>query len=859
MDLTQQKLTKKEWEGTEIPVGMDESRILKMLVAGYADQQISNNRAKSLFNHLKIPRTADTDLYLFSTYIIKDIASIIKKYGANVGGAMIDIVERAKKNTKKIKMKQSDIIRIQQAKDVFDQIKDGLYEFILLDVMKSMIRAKSKGDNDKTVHNWYTLNRLTKNNVSNINSVVMEIVNSLISSFGEDVSVQYMLRNAEKVMEKNKYLNLYMDETLYAHQKEIYSLFDGGTSSSSTSEPRSRLAYYCAPTSTGKTLTPLGLSEKYRIIFVCAARHVGLALARSAISMNKKVAFAFGASCAEDIRLHYYAAKDYTRDRKSGGIRKVDNTVGDKVEIMICDLKSYIPAMHYMQAFNESDRIIMYWDEPTITLDYETHACHEHISTNWRENTIPNIILSSATLPSVSEIHKVGDDFRARFANPSVTSITSHDCKKTIPILSRDGLVTMPHYIFPQYDKLLECAERCIDDQTALRHLDLHECVMFIGFVHDDPRDICGVNGTKTKRNKRYHMNTYYESVLDMTPYSVKIHYLELLKQLDANAWETEENSIYKFLNDERISRNRGGKVGANIATSDASSLTHGPTIFLANDVRKIGQYCLHQSEIPSGVLDTLMKNIKHNNKINTKLGSLEKDLESMQAKTETKFGPDGKAKSQSVDMVRESKEMKALSKEIAELEKKVLMVDIGSEYVPNRPAHIKKMYPRTDPLSFPNAFTSDINSDVVERIMLIDGVDDIWKILLLMGIGVFASHEDTNPKYIEVMKEMADTQKLFAIIASTDYIYGLNYQFCHGYIGSDLSTMTQQKITQGMGRIGRAASSGTYSVRFRSDDLVRRYFAKNEDPVEANNMNRLFGSSEGSVGEGSVGEGGEE
>ena len=39
----------------------------------------------------------------------------------------------------------------------------------------------------------------------------------------------------------------------------------------------------------------------------------------------------------------------------------------------------------------------------------------------------------------------------------------------------------------------------------------------------------------------------------------------------------------------------------------------------------------------------------------------------------------------------------------------------------------------------------------------------------------------------MEIMKNLADEQKLFMIIASTDYIYGTNYQFCHGFIGKDL------------------------------------------------------------------------
>jgi hypothetical protein len=51
-----------------------------------------------------------------------------------------------------------------------------------------------------------------------------------------------------------------------------------------------------------------------------------LSLARSAIAMEKKVAFAFGCNTATDIRLHYYSALDYTRSKKSGSIVKVDNS-----------------------------------------------------------------------------------------------------------------------------------------------------------------------------------------------------------------------------------------------------------------------------------------------------------------------------------------------------------------------------------------------------------------------------------------------------------------------------------------------------------------------------------------------------
>ena len=56
--------------------------------------------------------------------------------------------------------------------------------------------------------------------------------------------------------------------------------------------------------------------------------------------MEKKIAFAFGCQTASDIRLHYFAASEYSINNKTGGIWKVDNSVGNKVEIMICDVQS---------------------------------------------------------------------------------------------------------------------------------------------------------------------------------------------------------------------------------------------------------------------------------------------------------------------------------------------------------------------------------------------------------------------------------------------------------------------------------------------------------------------------------------
>ena len=80
-----------------------------------------------------------------------------------------------------------------------------------------------------------------------------------------------------------------------------------------------------------------------------------------------------------------------------------------------------------------------------------------------------------------------------------------------------------------------------------------------------------------------------------------------------------------------------------------------------------------------------------------------------------------------------------------------------------------------------------------------------------MLGIGIFK--KDNNTTYNEIMKKLAYQQKLYLIVASSDYIYGTNYQFCHGYMGKDLQKMTQEKIIQAFGRVGRQKQHQNYST----------------------------------------------
>lgn len=122
---------------------------------------------------------------------------------------------------------------------------------------------------------------------------------------------------------------------------------------------------------------------------------------------------------------------------------------------------------------------------------------------------------------------------------------------------------------------------------------------------------------------------------------------------------------------------------------------------------------------------------------------------------------------------------------------------------------------------------------------MLIDNIDNHWKILLLMGIGVFSNN--LNQIYLEIMKELAKNKKLYIIIATTDFIYGTNYQFDHCIIGKDLIYITQEKIIQSMGRVGRNSIKDNYSIRLRDDNLIKKIFYNEKNKMEVINMQKLF------------------
>ena len=887
MYFQQSKLSKAEWENCEKPVSLEEKRILHLIRDGYHNVNIKYNDNQSIAQYMKIEHTPEIEVFLYTKYFKPLIDEMTTGCGGKLSPPLTEFLNTIFSKTKKIK--KTDAIRLSNLDTNIEKQRKQIYEFVLLDFCKNIFTRHTSPSSTKKhkktellstppsvslyIYNLIQLKKIHTTIVANqwVIKFVTHVINHYIEyQEGSLIKIiNNIFHHSQDYIENNPYVLKYENKTLYDHQKQLFSLFYKPVNGERFSSA-SRLVFYTAPTGTGKTLSPLGLSNQYRIIYICASRHIGLAFAKNAISIEKKVAFAFGCETASDIRLHYYSAKDYEVNRKSGGIYKVDNSNGEKVEIMICDLASYLVAMYYMLSFNNEKDCIMYWDEPTISLDVADAPLHETIHQIWKNNTISNVVLSCATLPTESELMDVIEDFSMKFAHAEVHTINSYECKKTISLINKDKYAVLPHFLFENHTDLLACVRNCRTNRTILRYFNLKEIVVFIETIMpilEETYPLLTVSG-------------YFQSIEEITMNGIKLYYLTVLSELPAQRW----NDIFEIAKKTRCMYWPNGETehlkkiesfdkvavkdratdssipltrlvslplklppqlvsnpvsplfvtpstdGVLLTTTDAHTLTDGATIFFAEDVDKIGRFLIHQSKIPETVLSKIADKIASNERNLSQIEVLSKSIDD-------KVGKDSE-KERKMEKDNFTPEIKRMMNSLEELKSTIQSISLEMRYIPNTQPH-QMLWWDTEKI-VTNAFVPNIDQCSAEEVMSLD-VTPQMKLLLLMGIGVFSN--EVSGRYMEIMKRLALEERLYLIIANCDFIYGMNYQMCHAFFGKDLKEMTQQKIIQAIGRIGRGNIQQEYTIRIRDDDIFKRLFLPQERNIEAENMCRLFTS----------------
>jgi hypothetical protein len=282
---------------------------------------------------------------------------------------------------------------------------------------------------------------------------------------------------------------------------------------------------------------------------------------------------------------------------------------------------------------------------------------------------------------------------------------------------------------------------------------------------------------------------------------------------------------------------------GVFLTTKDAHTLTDGPSIYLADNILNMANFYVKESKIPDTILRQLVDGIVKNEKLVDKIMELERKVDEQNApKDSGTTSAKGKGSSSVYKEKDEDKNvsLQNLRGQIDNLRDQMRSISLNPNYIPNTTEHQDKWIPgkkRQD-----NAFSGSLNEDDVKAIVEME-ISIQYKVLVLMGIGVLIQQE--SKAYEEMVKRLANDQKLFLILTSSDYIYGTNYQFCHGFIGKDLKNMTPQKTIQAMGRVGRNKHQQDYTIRFRDDSMIHGLFKPPAFNREAHNMNKLFCSTD--------------
>ena len=778
--LQQKKLSWHEWTSLEQPIPQSEIDVMRMISDSYVDPSTCRSRVPTLLATTKLASVPGLDAHLFNVYLKGPLDKYLKQLGTTSEKLS------GPSSTKQVVLKKRDSMRVSNTLAIIQTAKANILEFRLVEIVRSITRAIIK-KRENWIVGLYTLSVLANQGCRNANATLLTVLRKLCVSLESQVSNDQLLRHASEALECNSELRELTDIKLYGHQQELFALVKR--------EKKGALIYYAAPTGTGKTVSPIGLLGSHKVIFVCAVRHIGLALAKRAISVGKGVAFAFGCEQLEDVRLHYGAATEFTTNRRTGGIQQVNNLRGEKVELIISDLKSFKIAMEYQLRHTSREENIVYWDEPTISLDKEDHDCHQLISSFWAVNTIPTVVLSSATLPPDDVLEPVSKSFLEKYPDGAVRAVRSHECARSISLITRSGHVVLPHTIANDNTSLQQIVERFRSNPTLLRYIDVQGVADYL-------------------LEKKVSMAC---SPLCLTAESVKLRYIGVLSQSESHVAPPKHSRYCST---------------AYVTSTDAHTLTDGPTIFMTRETEKVVLFCLQTASVGAELLSSLEKDIRYNETVSAKYESLAQKLDDMTAK-DTLAGNINKLS----DENRADEEVRILRSKMVALSGSYRQLQLPPVYHPNSPEHVNK-WRAVPPLPRP-PFSGSVTGKDIARIINAVDVPVNCKLLLMMGIGVFAS--TNSSEYALLVEQFAVERKLYLIITSPDYIYGTNYQFCHGYLGKDLTGLSSDMIIQAMGRVGRSDAHGMYTFRFRDDQVITDLLFRNEVSLESRNLVNLL------------------
>ena len=822
------KLTKSEWEFIEKPCTDSEKEVLSFIQkCGVHDSNYSQSSNTYLRDHLKLNIDNEIVDVIGYDYILKSNIDNLNEKFQTVSGYST----KFQSTKKKYNIKKADKIRIENSTKSVSLDNTFIVEMVFLniitDFLKNILKVQkydkcNDGKNDKNYKKYkkyatysaiYVL-EYTKH-YKNMNSVLLSWFDSCIwCKIQEYYDLTKVLKAYKNDSRKFDCLGNNVMK-LYSHQKQVIDIFKSNDDSNN-------LVFYRAATGLGKTVTPIGIINNKKMIFICIAKHIGMNVAKQMITMGRKVAFAFGCNDETDIRLHNNSVSKYFTEKKHNKeFKRPLHSVGDKVEIMVCDLQSYEHAMNYMIRFTENiHNLVLFWDEPMMGIN-ESSEYNVHIKHVWSCNRIPNIIMSCATLPEKVTSMNIVDDFNHKFGkNSFIWDVQNQydNIKLTTQIQDEVGYTLMPHTYFDDFKIFSKAISTIKNDIQLLKYLDEMYCIDFIYAF------------TKVCNDRDMHIFECFDKNKINKPL-IKQLYVDVCLKITENDY----TSIKNYLREDEIVINMNKFDTIDIIAKNSLSITNGPCLFFTEDYNKLIHFFTKKSKITKDNVDVIIKNIQYNDSV---LDLLEQKRKQHEDLTQKEINKEKKASEESKD-----ERVKRLENEIKSIFSSLRKIDIPKEYIPNSKSHLERNNHNTESIqnSDSKLWSRYITERDISSVMSLDTIDNNVKISFLFGIGVL--HESLCPKYTTIVKDCMKQNKLYCVIANSDFIYGTDYTFHHMFLCKDIPIQHHSMI-QALGRVGRQYSGHNYTCRLRDKNMYENIFFRNaNDDALINSFNNIFSS----------------
>ena len=175
----------------EVPVDTNEKKILKLIYDSWENPNIRENSLKSYLDLVKInDKNSDYHTYFYKEVFKTKVDKLLKKLNFEINLSL---------GKKQVKLKKKDLIRIKNLESKIEELKDNIFEFIILKFLKNYINSGSRKE-----YYYYIIINLLRCTITNVNKYVLEVVKKIISS--GNIQIKNIIKKSKKYIEKNKHV-----------------------------------------------------------------------------------------------------------------------------------------------------------------------------------------------------------------------------------------------------------------------------------------------------------------------------------------------------------------------------------------------------------------------------------------------------------------------------------------------------------------------------------------------------------------------------------------------------------------------------------------------------------------------------